>query len=44
VLISEIRSLLAKKQKELISRGKYRRIEKPFSKFKKRPDTEEISI
>jgi hypothetical protein len=27
-----------------VSGGKYPRIEKPFSKIKKRPDTKEISI
>jgi hypothetical protein len=43
-LISEMRGLLAKKQKERYSGGKYPRIEKPFSKIKKRPDTKEISI
>jgi hypothetical protein len=39
----KMRSLLAKRQKELISGGKYLWNEKFFSKIEKRPDTEEIS-
>jgi hypothetical protein len=42
-LISEVRGLLAKRRKEPISGGKHPRIEKPFSKIEKRPDTKEIS-
>jgi hypothetical protein len=42
-LVSEMRGLLAKRQKELIFRRKYPWIEKPFSKIEKRQDTEEIS-
>jgi hypothetical protein len=43
-LIAEMRSLLAKRQKEPIFRKKIPAVEKPFSNIKKRPDTEEISI
>jgi hypothetical protein len=43
-LILEMRGLLIKRRKEQFSGGKYPRIEKPFSKIKKRPDTKEISI
>jgi hypothetical protein len=39
-----MRSLLAKRRKEPIFRRKYPRIEKPFSKIKKRPGTEEINV
>jgi hypothetical protein len=39
-----MRGLLAKRQKEPIFRRKIPRIEKLFSKIKKRPDNKEISI
>jgi hypothetical protein len=42
-LILEMRSLLAKRRKEPIFWRKNLRIKKPFSKIKKRLDTEEIS-
>ncbi len=43
-LISKMRGLLTKRWKEPIFWRKKLRIEKPFSKIKKRPDTKEISI
>jgi hypothetical protein len=44
VLITEMKSLLAKRQKQPIFGGKFPRREKPFSKIEKRPDTKEISF
>jgi hypothetical protein len=37
-------AFLPKGRKSRFSGGKYPRIEKPFSKIEKRPDTKEISV
>jgi hypothetical protein len=44
MLISEMSSLLAKRQKVLIFRRKIPRTKKLFSEIEKKPDTKEVSI